>query len=60
MIITKWILPAKVLDSLGLDKVNELLAEYAIRFHEEFKKYVQDSYMRMSYARDLAEKGENT
>ena len=52
-------LPAKVLDSLGLDKVNELLAEYAIRFHEEFQKYVQDSYMRMSYARDLAEKGEN-
>ena len=52
-------LPAKVLDSLGLDKVNELLAEYGMRFHEEFKKYVQDSYMRMSYARDLAEKGEN-
>ena len=52
-------LPAKVLDSLGVDKVNELLAEYAIRFHEEFQKYVQDSYMRMSYARDLAEKGES-
>ena len=52
-------LPKEVVESLGADKLNSLLAEYAIRFHKEFKKYVQDSYMRMSHAKDLAEKGES-
>jgi hypothetical protein len=52
-------LPQEVVESLGADKLNSLLAEYAIRFHKEFQKYVQDSYMRMSHAKDLAEKGES-
>ena len=52
-------LPKEVIESLGVEKLNSLLAEYAIRFHKEFQKYVQDSYARMSYARDLAEKGES-
>lgn len=52
-------LPKEVVESLGADKLNSLLAEYAIRFHKEFQKYVQDSYMRMSHAKDLAEKGES-
>lgn len=52
-------LPKEVVESLGVDKLNSLLAEYAIRFHKEFEKYVQESYLRMSHAKDLAEKGEN-
>ena len=52
-------LPQEVVESLGADKLNSLLAEFAIRFHKEFQKYVQDSYSRMSYAKDLAEKGES-
>lgn len=52
-------LPKEVIESLGVEKLNSLLAEYAIRFHKEFQKYVQDSYARMSYAKDLAEKGES-